>query len=379
MRRAHSLFPSYLTPGLSEAIAGNLTATKLLVTNIQTDAEITGASAVDIIERAVYYLKEKGRVRLPTPALITHYLINEPEPREADTPYVPLGEIDALGDPRLVRIGHYEDGVSGRHDAAKVLTPFLASFLARQRRPRVGVVLHDVGSQNKLCQTVLELIRGGITEQAVSITVYHDGAEALDAEFAARLPFPVIHVGASPDTWDSALQDLLTRDAIDYVVLFESSGMYRGEDVIALVAPLLTGRLDAVWGSRRLSVRDVEESYRLRYRHMWLLGAVSALGSNALSLAYLLLYGRYVSDTLSGARALRASCYREAHARMGDRQANQVILSALMRRRAELQEVYVRFVALSPERVKRTTVLDGIVSLVSIFAHRFRRMSPSSS
>ena len=36
--------------GLSHAIASNLTAIKLLITNIQADAEITGSSAVDIIE-----------------------------------------------------------------------------------------------------------------------------------------------------------------------------------------------------------------------------------------------------------------------------------------------------------------------------------------
>ena len=74
-----SLFPSYLTPGLSDAIAANLKAIKLLVTNIQSDAEITGSSAVDIIERAVYYLKEKGRLPTPTPCLITHYLLNDPQ------------------------------------------------------------------------------------------------------------------------------------------------------------------------------------------------------------------------------------------------------------------------------------------------------------
>ena len=57
-----SLFPSYLTKDLSRAIASNLTAMKLLVTNIQADAEISGSSAVDIVERAVYYLKEKGKL-----------------------------------------------------------------------------------------------------------------------------------------------------------------------------------------------------------------------------------------------------------------------------------------------------------------------------
>src|SRR5262249_40912276 len=41
-----SLFPSYLTPGLSDVIARNLRAIKLLITNIQTDAEIAGSSAV---------------------------------------------------------------------------------------------------------------------------------------------------------------------------------------------------------------------------------------------------------------------------------------------------------------------------------------------
>ena len=60
-----------------------------------------------------------------------------------------------------------------------------------------------------------------------------------------------------------------------------------------------------MWGSRRLSVRDIHESYRLRYRHRALLGAISYAGSHVLSLLYLALYGRYVSDTLSAARAVR--------------------------------------------------------------------------
>src|SRR3990170_3789208 len=82
------VFPSYLTKDLSRAIASNLTAIKLLVTNIQADAEISGSTAVDIIERAVYYLKEKGKLPLPVPTLITHYIINDPkiaEPDEATT------------------------------------------------------------------------------------------------------------------------------------------------------------------------------------------------------------------------------------------------------------------------------------------------------
>jgi hypothetical protein len=104
---------------------------------------------------------------------------------------------------------------------------------------------------------------------------------------------------------DTALRRALEQQAFDYVMLFESSGMYNGEDAANLASHLTSGRLDAIWGSRRLSVRDIQASYRLRYRHRALLGAVSYAGSHVLSLLYLTLYGRYVSDTLSAARAVR--------------------------------------------------------------------------
>jgi len=299
-----SLFPSYLTPGLSAAIAGNLTAIKLLITNIQSDAEITGSNAVDIIDRAVFYLKEKGRVTVPTPCLITHYLVNDPGHEDAATPYVPLGPLDSIEDPRLVRIGNYEDGVTGRHDAARVLGPFLDAIVSADRRKRVAVLLHDAGSTNKIVQTLLEMVRGGIDRVPLDVTVFYAGA-LLDSPFVANLPFAVSRLPGGDATFASVARG----GGFDYVALFESSGMYRGEDLVALASQLAMGRFDAVWGSRRLSVRDIQESYRLRYRKNLLLGAVSYVGSHALSLAYLFLYGRYISDTLSAVRAIRAASY----------------------------------------------------------------------
>ena len=79
----------------------------------------------------MYYLREKGRLSIPTPCLITHYLLNDPGSAESDTPYVPLGRLESLEDPRLVRVGNYEEGVTGRHDAAKILGPFVDAFIAR--------------------------------------------------------------------------------------------------------------------------------------------------------------------------------------------------------------------------------------------------------
>jgi 2-phospho-L-lactate transferase/gluconeogenesis factor (CofD/UPF0052 family) len=373
-----SLFPSYLTSDLSRAIASNLTAIKLLVTNIQADAEISGSTAVDIVERAVFYLKEKGKLPLPVPTLITHYIINDPQIPEsdADAGYVPLGHLEAFEDPRLVRIGHYEDGVSGRHDASKVLTPFLQSFLSQRRRQRIAVWLYDAASLNKLSQSVLEMLRGGVHDLAVDVTVFYDADTDLDDAFMQPLPIALRNLRSGSEAPGKAFVKALIDREFDYAAIFESSGMYRGEDLVSLLPPLMTGRLDAVWGSRRLSVKDIEASYRLRYNHKALLGSFSYLGSHLLSAAYLVLFGRYVSDTLSGVRAVRTGFLTNLPVAPDDKLANQYLLCALLREKADLLETPVQFLPLSPERVRRTTLAEGIRSLAVIAWQRITRPKP---
>jgi 2-phospho-L-lactate transferase/gluconeogenesis factor (CofD/UPF0052 family) len=365
-----SLFPSYMTPGLSAAIAANLRAIKLLVTNIHTDAEITGSTAVDLIDRALFYLTAKGRSSIPTPCLITHYLLNQPGRTEA-APYVPLGPVETLEDPRLVRIGNYEDGVTGRHDAHRVLEPFLDGLLTPKRPHRFAVLLHDARTANKVTQTLLEMVRGGIGTVPLALAVFCLLPGVVEPGLAAQLPFPASTV---PDA--SAFLDAVRAGGFDYVAMFESSGMYRGEDLVALVAQVTVGRFDAVWGSRRLSVRDIHQSYRFRYAGNIVTGALSYIGSHVLSLAYLILYGRYISDTLSAVWAARAEDVLEAGVEPTHPRANQYVLSRLMRRRAELLELPVQFTPISPEKVKRTSAWDGLRALATIVALRFRAIPP---
>lgn len=364
-----SLFPSYLTPGLASAIAANLHALKIGVTNIQSDAEITGSSAVNIIERAVFYLKGKGRDPAPTPCLITHYLINDPRAGSSEQPYVPLGPIDAFEDQRLVRIANYEDGATGQHDAMRVLAPFLESIQRRGIRRRIAVLLHDANSTNKIAQTLLEMVRGGIDKLTVDLDVFYSGPFPLEPSFAARLPFHLTHLPGG----ESTFADTARGGNFDYVMLFESSGMYRGENIVTLCAQLTSGRLDAVWGSRRLSVREIEASYRFRYHSNALVGVISYLGSYVLSLSYFMLYQRFISDTLSAVRAVRASDAFDAAIDLTSPRVNHLLLARLMRRKADLLEIPVQFIPVSPQSVKHISLFEGLRSLAMIV---WRRVSP---
>ena len=303
--------------------------------------------------------------------------MNEPGEGAPTAPYVPLGRLDRLQDPRLVRVGQLEEGVSGRHDARKVLQPFVSAALERRElRRRVAAVLYDAGAPDKLALTLIEMVRGGVADLPVDLTVFCETSAPLDPPFVARLPFRVVEVPPLTGEADAQLKRALEEGGFEYVALFESSGMYDGEDIPWLLSHV-TGRLDAVWGSRRLSVRDIEESLRVKYRHHTVLRMLSYVGSHLLSLLYLALYGRYVSDTLSGARAVRADDACRIALPLTHKRANQALLSRLLRRKAEMFEVPVHFYSASPRQVKRTTVVDGIQSILGIlWARRRRRTAP---
>jgi len=79
-------------------------------------------------------------------------------------------------------------------------------------------------------------------------------------------------------------------------------------------------------------------------------------------------YGRYLSDTLSGVWAVRADDALDAGVDLTDRRANQVLLARLLRRRAEVLELPVQFMPISPRRVHRTSVLQGLHALATLIS-----------
>ena len=178
---------------------------------------------------------------------------------------MPLGRLDTLQDPRLVRVGQYEEGVTGRHDAREGARAVRAVAARRQAPPpALAVMLYDAGTADKIAQTLVEMVRGGIGDLPLDVTVFCETRHG--ARRGVRRDAAVRRAAVAPLTTGSrALRDRLLQGRFDYVMLFESSGMYNGEDCRGSLAS--DGRLDAVWGSRRLSVRDIEESLRLRYRH----------------------------------------------------------------------------------------------------------------
>src|SRR4029078_7877726 len=81
--------------------------------------------------------------------------------------------------------------------------------------------------------------------------------------------------------------------------------------------------------------------------------------------------GRCSPAPLPPVRAVRAADALNAGIDLTDKQANQHLLSRLLRRRADILELPVQLVQLSPEKVKRTSAFDGLQALLTIVRERF--------
>jgi hypothetical protein len=76
-------------------------------------------------------------------------------------------------------------------------------------------------------------------------------------------------------------------------------------------------------------------------------------------------------------RAVRAADAFDPAIDLTHKRANHLLLSGMLRRKAEILEIPVQFFPISPERVKRTSPLEGLQALATIVWRRLVSSRPA--
>lgn len=178
-----------------------------------------------------------------------------------------------------------------------------------------------------------EVVRG-LRTIAPRITVVDDGSQDETAVVASRAGATVLRHPVNRGQ-GAALQTGLRHavaSGVAFVVTFDADDQHRPEDVETLVAPLRTGEVDVVLGSRFLaSAEDVREIPALR---RWLL-RMAILFTRWMS-------GLRVTDTHNGLRAFTRRAAGRIHI-SADRMAHaSEILDQIHRLELRYREVPVR-------------------------------------
>lgn len=121
-----SLYPSYMTKGLTDAVVANKKALKIFITNIGEDYETPSYTAQDFINGAIRYLRIGTQFNIKVRDIISYALVNNRFSTNLEN-YVKYDsvELDKIGCGIIVDA--FEDEISpGKHDGKK-LADFIIS------------------------------------------------------------------------------------------------------------------------------------------------------------------------------------------------------------------------------------------------------------
>jgi hypothetical protein len=132
---------------------------------------------------------------------------------------------------------------------------------------------------------------------------------------------------------------------------------YSPADLPSLLEPLRSGGAEAVFGTRGFQAHS---AYSFWY----------VIGNRAVTFAANLLYNSWVSDIMTGHKAMRTELFRSLELRERGFAIEPEITARLLRRGVRIYEVPVTYRARTREEGKKLTALDGLRVIVTLLRCR---------
>jgi glycosyltransferase involved in cell wall biosynthesis len=145
----------------------------------------------------------------------------------------------------------------------------------------------------------------------------------------------------------AAIRTALEAARGSYTTIFDADLEYSPADVPALVEPLRRGEAEAVFGTRAFRSHSAFSFWYV-------------IGNRAVTLAANVLFNAWISDLMTGQKALRTELFRSLDLRERGFAVEAEIAARLLSRGVRIYEVPVEYRARSREEGKKLTALDGV-------------------
>ncbi len=359
-----SLFPTYLTVGLGEAIRDNREAEKVFVANIGRDNDQHHAEGLEnTLGKFRYFMARRGVVDLQYSDLVSSVLVDDDDAEN----------LGFLPDSVRTRPASWADP-SGRHSGpafkeeissvirqssgerlsgdtgmVSVIVPVL------DEKPRIGAVLQqlrylDLGSQGLVHEIIV--VDGGSTDGTLDILHSEPDIRILEAACSGR--GEAVHKGLP-----------LARG--EYVVVFPGDGEYDVEGIAEVIQELKKNSNNVVIASRTLGGSSASQRLRAVYGENRMLYLLSHWGGVIVTLMLMARLDRIVSDPLSGVRGARRDLFGQL-----DNSGRGLDYDVQWVKRAvetghRVIEIPVDYQPRSWRDGKKTSVWDGLRALRSVF------------
>ena len=373
-----SLFPSYLTRGLAEAIAANPEAEKIFVNNTRRDFDILDDDAGSIATRFMKCMSRYGEIAPTSKDLVTHFFLQQhTEDKRTTDNHVPFNA-DSFPFPESNLVLLDWETNEGHHAGGRVLEELQAII-----QPKVEVVLESIHhmvsiivpalNEERTIERVLkQLLAMDFTPFNLSkeIIVVDGGSNDRTAEIARTLPGIQVITHSSGGR-GSALRAGIARVKGNIVLFFPADNEYSTSDIFPIVASFSRGGFKVVFGSRAIKCVNLNERISSIYGNNWLGYILSKYGGMLLSTTALLLYNRYVADPLTSVKAFDGRLLRSFTLKSSGVDLEMELFAKVSKRQQFILEVPVDYKPRSKKAGKKTTPWQGIKAFWALLFYRF--------
>jgi len=371
-----SLFPTYLTRGIAEAIAANANAEKIFVANIALDHDIRGESAETLIQKLHAYMNRHGATSIPLPSLMTRAFIQTSDDGDGSPSqtYVPYAGSAPDGSTVLARNWEAD---SGRHLGGLIVDE-LFSLLRQARQVEVQPYRHMISiivpvlDEERTIARVLDALEALDTSELdveKEIIVVDGGSTDRSLELARGRKIRV-HQTKRGEGRGAAIRLGFARARGNVLAVFPSDAEYDVADIRSIVQPILRNQFKAVIGSRAIKCLSLDTRIQFIYGDNRLLYFVSKYGGMAISILCLLIYNRYITDPLSTLKAYDRGLIEAMALKANGVDLECEIIAKASQRREFILEVPVGFTPRTRAQGKKTTLKDGLSAIAALFRYR---------
>jgi len=371
-----SLLPSYLTSGVAKAIASNQPADKVFIANIRRDHDIPLDSVNDLADKLLACLRRGGAADIQWEQVVSQFLIQDQRDRNEEG-YIPFDQSSFRYRAETVRVGDWE-AESGGHSGGIVfeeLRQIVQSRIEIALNPLphlVSIIVPALDEQATVARVLRDLVQVDLSPLGISkeIILVDGGSADRTVELAQGIRGVKVLASAHRIGRGEALRRGIQQARGGQILFYPSDAEYNPEDIPGILTQLLSGRFEAVFGTRNLVIRDLKSHLKSVYGESAGLSLLSRYGGMLISILTLLLYNRYITDTLTGLKAFDATVLRKLELKSSGVDLEMEIVAKLSRQQRFILEVPIQFKARTRAQGKKMNVADGLRALLALF--RFR-------
>ena len=376
-----SLFPSYMTEGVAEAIAENSKADKVFVGNIHRDFDIQGDDASDLARKLLQTMSRGGARNVEWLDVVSHFFVQGiDENTLGQARYVPFDKSSFAFPLETVKVRDWE-AAEGRHSGGYVLDELRQIVQSRidiELTPfhhMVSIVipvLNEEATVERVLKSVTALDFGPMSLSKEVLLI--DGGSTDATQVRARSAGNVRIYSLPPGRFGrgAAMRLGMEKARGNLIVFFPGDDEYRPEDLYSVVQALMQGGFRAVFGTRAVKCTDLSDRLKNIYENNRRLYLTSKYGGMMLSVTTLLLYNRYVTDVLSSLKGYDAALLRSLALQSDGLDLETEIVAKLSHRREYLFEIPVDYKPRPRSAGKKIRASDGLRALFALLRFRMK-------